>query len=238
MNIILSKKDPVGANVSKLLKCRYIEFEDFLNFSEESDLNLFITRHESASLMKCFSCHSTGNFSKAEYGGKDYCLSISNSIMQSTCLLKLKELLKPLKLTKLAVLEATHHGPSINSPCLFLEIGSTEEEYNNKEYCIILAKTANYLKENYETINKKKCISAIGIGGGHYSYEFSKLVSEELSIGHICPKYNLKNLSFEMFRQMVDKTIPKPTLVLINKKINKEVFVKYCQELKISYKLV
>jgi D-aminoacyl-tRNA deacylase len=238
MNIIISKKDTVGLNASKLLKLRYIEFEKILDFNEESNLNLFISKHESVSKMKCFSCHSTGNFSKAKFGGKDNTLSISNSLIQTACLLKLKELLKPLKLTKLAVLEATHHGPSINSPCLFLEIGSTQKEYNNLIFIKILVKTAKYIKKNYSKIMKKDCISAIGLGGGHYSYEFTKLLSEKLCIGHICPQYNLKNLNFEMFKQMINKTIPLPNLVLINKKVNKEIFIKYCQELKIKYRVI
>jgi len=238
MKIILSKKDPVGLNVSKLINLRYIEFDDFLEFSEKSDLNLFITRHESISRLKCFSCHSTGNFGKAEFGGKDYTLSISNALIQTACLLKLKELLKPLKLEKLAVLEATHHGPSSDSPCLFLEIGSTKEEYNNIEYGKVLAKTAEYLSMNYERIMKSDAVSAIGIGGGHYSYDFSKLASDKLCIGHICPEYHLKELTKEMLKQMIDKTVPKPSIVLINKKVNKENIVKYCQELNINFKVV
>ena len=238
MNIILSKKDTVGLNVSKLIKLRYIDFEELLDFNELSNLNLFISKHESASLLKCFSCHSTGNFSKADYGGNDYSLSISNALIQSACLLKLKEFLKPLKLSKLAVLEATHHGPSIDCPCLFLEVGSAQKEYSNKNYCEILAKTAKFIKDNYSKIMKNEAVCAIGIGGGHYSYEFTKLISEKLCIGHICPEYNLKNLNFEMFKQMINKTIPKPSLVLINKKVNKEIFVKYCQELKINYRVI
>ncbi|MDD4352921.1 MAG: D-aminoacyl-tRNA deacylase [Candidatus Nanoarchaeia archaeon] len=238
MNIVLSKKDTVGLNVSKLTSLRYIEFENILEFNEVSELNLFISKHESASKLKCFSCHSTGNFSKADYGGQDYTLSISNALVQSACLLKLKELLKPLKLEKLAVLEATHHGPSINSPCLFLEVGSTEEEYNNKIYCKILEETANYLKNNYSKIMQNKTVSAIGIGGGHYSYEFTKLISKNLCIGHICPEYQLKNLDFEMFKQMIQKTIPAPSLVLINKKVNKEIFVNYCQKLNIDFRVI
>ena len=117
-------------------------------------------------------------------------------------------------------------------------MGSTEKEHNNKEYCEILAKTADYISDNYSKIMKSETVSAVGIGGGHYSYNFSKLVSEELSIGHICPDYRLKDLDKEMFIQMINKTVPKPSLVLIDKKVDKEVFISYCLELGISYRVV
>lgn len=238
MNIILSKKDLVGLNASKALKSRYIEFDDLLEFKGESELNLFISKHESASRLKCFSCHSAGNFSKADFGGKSGILSVSNALVQSACFLKLKELLFPLGLSKLAVLEATHHGPSLDSPCLFLEVGSTKKEHGDSEYCKILAQTADYIYGNYSDIIDKNAVCAIGIGGGHYSYSFSKMVDKGVCIGHICPDYHLKDLDKEMFIQMIDKTAPKPSLVLINKKINKDIFVSYCKEMGLDWMVV
>lgn len=238
MDICLSKNDPVGLNVSKILKKGYIEIDDFLDFERKSDLNLVISKHESQSKIKCFSCHSTGNFSKADFGGKDKSLSVSNALAQSHCFLRLKKELKKIKMQEYAAIEATHHGPSSNYPCLFLEVGSSESEHNNISYCNILAKTALWLKENYGKIMESKAKIAIGIGGGHYSYGFSKLVDENLCIGHICPAYHLDSLDKKMLLQMIEKTIPKPSLVLIDKKINKEKIKAYCHEIGIDFMVV
>ncbi len=238
MNIIVSKDDPVGRNVSGLLSLRYIEFENVLDCSKKADLNLFITKHESSSKMKCFSCHSTGNFGKADFGGEDFTLSCSNALVQSACILKLKELLKPLKLDSLAVIEATHHGPSNDSCNLFLEVGSTALEYDNLDYCAVLAKAAEYIFAEYESIMKSKARVAVCIGGSHYAYGFTKRVSKDFCIGHICPSYQLSNLSKSMLGQMIDKTFPKPSVVLVDKNILNEKILGYCKELGIDCEAV
>jgi D-aminoacyl-tRNA deacylase len=238
MNIILSHDDPVSRNVSGLLSLRYILSKNVLDCSKKADLNLFITKHESSSKMKCFSCHSTGNFGKADFGGEDFTLSYSNALVQSACVLKLKELLKPLKLDKLAVIEATHHGPSNDSCNLFLEIGSTDNEYNNLDYCAILVKVADYLFSEYESIMKSKARVAVCIGGGHYAYNFTKRVSGDFCIGHICPEYQLRNLSKGMLGQMIEKTVPKPSIVLVDKNVFNEKILGYCKELGIDCEVI
>jgi D-aminoacyl-tRNA deacylase len=237
MNIIVSKDDPVGRNVSGLFSLRYIEFGNVLDCSIKSDLNLFITKHESSSKMKCFSCHSTGNFGKADFGGKDFTLSCSNALIQSACILKLKELLKPLKLDSLVVIEATHHGPSNDSCNLFLEVGSTDLEYNNLNYCAVLAKVAEYIFAEYESIMNSKAKVAVCIGGSHYAYGFTKMVSKDFCIG-ISAFISIDNLSKSMLGQMIDKTFPKPSVVLVDKNVFNEKIFGYCRELGIDCEAV
>ena len=69
-------------------------------------------------------------------------------------------------------MEATHHGPFVDKPAVFVEIGSTEKEWNDKNNGKIIAETImsglNDENENYKI--------AVGIGGGHYCNNFNKLV--------------------------------------------------------------
>ena len=47
-------------------------------------------------------------------------------------------------------MEATHHGPLIDKPCVFIEIGSSETDYTNRRAGFIIAKTI------YETVKEFK----------------------------------------------------------------------------------
>ena len=59
--------------------------------------------------------------------------------------------------------------------------------------------------------------TAIGLGGPHYCPNFTKvIVRTEYAIGHICPKHQLQNLDENMLMQAIQKTIPKPDLVILD----------------------
>ncbi|MBA0589144.1 hypothetical protein Gorai_017908, partial [Gossypium raimondii] len=72
-------------------------------------------------------------------------------------------------------LEATHHGPEINSPTMFVEIGSTEEYWKRQDAAQAIAllvweglglgeriAVGNWSRDN----DRNKIL--LGIGGGHY----------------------------------------------------------------------
>ena len=85
---------------------------------------------------------------------------------------------------------------------MHIEIGSSEEEWKDEEQGRVIAETVieNTFKEN----NDK---SVIGIGGGHYAPDFTKLaLRKNYSFGHICPQYALEALDSNLVEQMISKT--------------------------------
>jgi D-tyrosyl-tRNA(Tyr) deacylase len=57
----------------------------------------------------------------------------------------------------------------------------------------------------------------IALGGPHYLPNFTnKLVDTDIAIGHACPKHHIHNLTKELLQQAIDKTIPKPEMVLLD----------------------
>jgi len=111
-------------------------------------------------------------------------------------------------------IEADHHGPTCNVPIMFVEIGSTEEEWNNEQAAEVVAKAVSeFLKKD------EKFKSVLGIGGGHYSREFTKLLLEtELAVGHVAPKYAIDQLDESVFMQAIEKNVEKIEKVIILKK--------------------
>jgi len=56
-----------------------------------------------------------------------------------------------------------------------------------------------------EKSNEDKVV--IGLGGGHYCPDFTKLaLRKNYSFGHICPQYALENLDLDLLTQMIEKS--------------------------------
>ena len=110
-------------------------------------------------------------------------------------------------------LEATHHGPYMHKPSVFVEVGSTELEWNDKENGKILANTImNALKKE---VSDQKI--AIGIGGPHYCANFNKLLlRSNYAVSHICPKYHLSNLTEELVKEAIENTNEKVDRVMLD----------------------
>ncbi len=175
------------------------------------DMIIFPTMHQSKSGIHSLSVHTQGNWGQAMLGGKERELGVSPACWLKSAM-KILEV-KAQELHYEVIQEVTHHGPSLNVPSMFIEIGSSIEEWTNKNAGKLIAETIIELLEmkipNYKT--------AVALGGLHHMPSFKKIIIDSnIAIGHACPKYNLENLDREMILQAMNKTIPKADLVIVD----------------------
>ena len=90
--------------------------------------------------------HVPGNFRKAEYGGEEGKVCPTSAIFLKQIFEKLNNNASKFHLRDYKVtMEATHHGPLINKPCIFIEIGATETEWKDRKAGFVVAKTIRFL---------------------------------------------------------------------------------------------
>jgi len=108
----------------------------------KSGLLVFASKHSSEAKRSGFLAHFTGNVSDAKFGGSDRELAMAAPHALRSVLVRLKQF------SDEVTMECTHHGPShINTPSLFVEIGSTEKEWSDSERGAIVAKAILSLDE-------------------------------------------------------------------------------------------
>src|SRR3989338_5374518 len=118
--------------------------------------------------------------------------------------------LKEYKLT----LEATHHGPLIHKPCVFVEIGSTENEWADKRVGFIVAKAISETLKNFKPNPYNEI--AVAIGGPHYCPNFNKIqLRSNVAISHVIPQYAFP-FTEEMITEAVHKTEEELDFVLLD----------------------
>jgi D-aminoacyl-tRNA deacylase len=156
------------------------------------DEAIFISKHKSASGVPTLSVHPIGNFSEAKFGGKARTLVKASPLLMTQSLRILKAKAKNLKFE--VCFEVTHHGPWIDKRTFFIEIGSTEREWNNRLAGKAIAET---LIEVFKQPLKKSLIG-VGIGGGHYAPKFTELaLKSNYAFGHLIPNYQLESKAFD-----------------------------------------
>lgn len=198
----------------------------------ETDYLLVLSSHKSKSGDKMLTAHFPGNWNEARFGGKPKTL---NTAYGSRLKILIRELMKSNKTGWPVLIEADHHGPTCNVPIMFVEIGSTGGEWSDETAALSVAEAV----DKSLSVNEK-FESSIGIGGGHYAREFTKMILEtEVAIGHIAPKYALDNLEFDVFRQAVEKNVEKISKVFILKEStnrkHKRKIEEFCSELNLEY---
>lgn len=199
----------------------------------DADFFLFITKHQSTSGIASLSVHSIGNWGKAELGGRDKQLCIAPALYLREAMLKLEELGENIHYE--IIQEVTHHGPYLEKPVMFIEIGSSEEEWKNKEAGDIIAKVSIYIL----TKEPEKSKTVFGIGGLHHTPNFKKIYKKGIALAHVCPKYNLHNLDEEMIKQALERTIEKIDFILLDWKglsQEKNRIIEILDKLKLEYK--
>ncbi len=105
----------------------------------DADVFIFISKHRAKEERKCLTIHPIGNFGKNEMGGREKTLCAAPSIYLKIILNELSDNAKGSDFE--AAMEATHHGPFLEKPAMFAEIGSTEKEWADKNAGNIIAKS-------------------------------------------------------------------------------------------------
>ena len=215
--IVASKLDKAGVNITTQLS-QFGDFKFYLVNDEiiqtenldlekinQFDFIIFASKHKADSKSKTLSVHAPGNWRSAEYGGLPGKACKSSALFMKQVFEKIHENtlqynLKDYSLT----LEATHHGPLIEKPCIFIEIGPTEIEWADRRAGFIIAKSISETLKNFK-VNPYNEI-AIAIGGPHYCPNFNKLqLKSNVAISHVISQYAFP-FTEEMIKEAIEKT--------------------------------
>ena len=151
---------------------------------------LFLSKHSASSGRPAFTVHPIGNWGKeAELGGRPRTLAPSDPEAQRSLLAALSKEAAPARVQ--VSLESTHHGPLMEIPSLFVEVGSTPAEWENDDACLTVARAvvSGYLEADL----KVDPHAAIGVGGGHYHpLQGEAVLKGGAAVGHLLPRHALK----------------------------------------------
>ncbi len=221
-------------------------YADFLDEKINTDLFIFASTHRSESGIPCLTAHTPGNWGRADLGGAPRTLARAAPNLLKRVLQKTNARAQEEKLGWTVCAEVTHHGPTLNTPSLFVEIGSTENEWKNETAGRIVADSIMHALDDDTRFDcaifeEQKCAfarqasssarrcpffakrkigsanCAFGVGGTHYAPAFTKIILEsEIALGHILPKYGVDGVDVDVFRQGIEKSTERTGFVLLD----------------------
>ncbi len=193
------------------------EIDNVLN----PDLIIIASRHRSQAGKPALLVHTTGNWDfKAEFGGEPRALSHASGVLHKAGFLALLLEFQKAKMEQYVVdIEVTHHGPTLlKKPLIFIELGSSKEEWVVKKGGLLVAKSIIATLPKYlafrEEGSQKVCL---GFGGTHYGQSFRRLIlRSDLAMSFVCPKYFIQKLDYDLVKMMIDHTLEPVSFFLID----------------------
>jgi len=178
------------------------------------ELVVFISRHSSVSGTPTLSVHTPGNLGEAELGGLTRRVSVSPANAMRDTLKAMMQFKEKMRLSYEVSYECTHHGPSLNMPTMFAELGSSPKQWNDLKAAEAVAHAAMKAVLKFGESQAK---AVLGIGGPHYSEKFTRVALEsEIAFSHIIPKYAVPYIDVEILRQCIEKTQEKVEFVVLD----------------------
>ena len=202
-----------------------------------SNLVIFLSRHESRNGAKLLTAHVPGNLFEASFGGIAGKVSIAPANAARAALVEMRRAKKRLAREEFQVsYEGTHHGPSLDVPALFVEIGSTQEEWSSPKAAEAVACAAMAAATCNEEVE-----AAVALGGSHCNSRLTNhSLDSPLAFGHIIPSYAFSRLNADIVRHCIDRTLESnPTLILDWKGIDgkqREGLVELLKQLNIPFR--
>ncbi len=147
----------------------------------------FLSKHRAESGQPSLTVHPIGNHGEAKYGGQPRTVSPSAPRDMGALLRRLHHQRDAHGLPHAATYEATHHGPLMSIPTLFVEIGSNETWYSDRKgaECVALA-----IQEVLRGEGRSTGPQLVGVGGGHYHPRQTDIaLSGKADFGHLIPAH-------------------------------------------------
>ena len=170
-----------------------------------AQLIVYVSRHKSQSGKPTLSVHVPGNFAEAGLGGLSRQVSVAPAKAMQTALCALDRFKKEMQLDYEVSYECTHHGPSLRVPTMFVELGSSEKQWQDMQGAEVVGRAALEAMDSFDMSGGS---AVLGLGGLHYNSKFTAMaLAGEAAFGHMIPKYALALVDLEMLRQCVDRTL-------------------------------
>jgi len=211
--------------IAKKIKAYLVLIDEDLivaEFLENLPINarrlIFLSKHASVSKTPSLLVHFPGNWTMDNtMGGKPRSFSMADPALHRTLVMELskKKADGTVPERYLVGIEVTHHGPTINKACTFIEIGSSIDEWKDKTAGHIIAET---VLDAISLANKMSGLKSwLGFGGPHYAPKFYETLREQnILLSHIAPKYVVDEIDEEVIRRAYEKSIIKPAGALID----------------------
>ena len=195
----------------------------------EPDTIIYASRHRTSSGINTLTVHPIGNFGEiAEYGGKPRELVPASPWLMTAAYRTLYSKVKSQQLQPdgkkfgyKVSFEATHHGPYLETPTFFIEIGSDERAWDDLKAAGLIAETIMAIVQEWKRTNEYPV--AIGVGGGHYAPRISDVArTKQIAFGHIIPSYAIEGGDSEIIPESlllkaIEKT-PEVRLVYLHRR--------------------
>jgi D-aminoacyl-tRNA deacylase len=196
------------------LKEETINAQNLPDHFADLSLIVFISRHSSASGTPTLSVHTPGNFGAAELSGLPRKVSVSPATALRDALKALMRFKEEMELDYAVSYECTHHGPSLNVPAMFVELGSSEKQWSDLKAAEAVAHAAMEAIVKFGVSERN---AVLGIGGPHYNQRFTRMTLEDEAIfGHIIPKYAVQWADAEILSQCVERTLEKVDCAILD----------------------
>ena len=175
---------------------------DWLEDKYDYDGFVFLSKHAAESGTLALTCHSTGNFSEAKFGGNPRQVAVPHPHLQRSYLRTLAENRDRYPGFQITI-EATHHGPTaLSRPSIFIEIGTTAKQWTDASLCGSVAALV------HETLSRPASPAdhpvAICFGGGHYPSKFTReLLEGRHALGTVVPGHALDGLDDALFSHIL-----------------------------------
>jgi len=192
---------------NKEIKLLFVNTEivdtQFLSSLFSPSMFVFLSRHSSAKGIPTLSVHTPGNLAEAQFGGKPRKVSVSPAGAMKNALQEMAKLADERGLDYEVSYECTHHGPSLDAPAIFVELGSSPEQWKDLKAAEVVAHAAAAAVADCSSLPV-----ALGIGGPHYNKKFTKLaLNTQTAFGHMIPKYALAEVDAEIVGHCVERTL-------------------------------
>lgn len=178
-----------------------IDSEFYSKMGEKPVGVVYLSRHSAQSGLRSLTVHPIGNFSHARYGGYFRQLVHCFPGAMTHALRRLDALAREAGLPHKVSLEVTHHGPYLNTPTFFIEIGSDESAWPDRRAAEVVARVVLGL----ETACEGGGTVLIGVGGGHYAPRHTEVaLRKSVCYGHVLPSHAIPSLGERSLEEMLD----------------------------------
>lgn len=165
-------------------------------FGIKVDSVIVMSRHSAKSGRPALTAHPIGNYHEAEHGGRPETLVRACPSEMTDAVRRIHEYNRDPGVQ--TCFEVTHHGPYLDKPTFYIEIGSDESHWGDMHSAELLAHVISDLEphDEYPIL--------VGIGGGHYAPRFTEAVlSSKVNFGHMIPNYQLEGRDDDDIARMV-----------------------------------